>query len=59
MKQFLFHKVALFSFTLISLSMFSFTDPDIKNPKTNKIDSLMLVGNSFFYYNNSLHNQSW
>ena len=56
MKQFLFYKVALFSFTLISLSMFSFTDPDIKNPKTNKIDSLMLVGNSFFYYNNSLHN---
>ena len=25
-------------------------------PDTQKIDSLMFVGNSFFYYNNSLHN---
>ena len=56
MKQFLFHRVIFFSLILISVSMFSFADLDIKEPKTKKIDSLMLVGNSFFYYNNSLHN---
>ena len=56
MKQFLFHRVIFFSLIFISVSMFSFADLDIKEPKTKKIDSLMLVGNSFFYYNNSLHN---
>ena len=29
--------------------------PEIKTPKTQNIKSMMLVGNSFFYYNNSLH----
>ena len=56
MKQFLFRRVIFFSLILVSVSMFSFADLDIKKPKTKKIDSLMLVGNSFFYYNNSLHN---
>jgi len=30
--------------------------PNITSPTTTEIKSLMLVGNSFFYYNNSLHN---
>ena len=55
MKQFLFCRFIFLSI-LISTSIFSFADLDIKSPKTKKIDSLMLVGNSFFYYNNSLHN---
>ena len=29
---------------------------EVTAPYTQKIDSLMFVGNSFFYYNNSLHN---
>ena len=29
---------------------------EVTAPDTQKIDSLMFVGNSFFYYNNSLHN---
>ena len=29
---------------------------NIKAPQKDNIDSLMFVGNSFFYYNNSLHN---
>ena len=29
---------------------------NIKEVQTNKLDSVMFVGNSFFYYNNSLHN---
>jgi hypothetical protein len=29
---------------------------NIKEVQTNNLDSVMFVGNSFFYYNNSLHN---
>ena len=29
---------------------------NIKEVQTNNLDSVMSVGNSFFYYNNSLHN---
>tara|TARA_B100000767_G_scaffold14139_1_gene13578 strand:- start:960 stop:1760 length:801 start_codon:yes stop_codon:yes gene_type:complete len=29
---------------------------EVTYPYTQKIDSIMFVGNSFFYYNNSLHN---
>ena len=31
------------------------TEVEVIAPHTKKIDSLMFVGNSFFYYNNSLH----
>ena len=31
--------------------------PNIKSTKLNDIKSVMFVGHSFFYYNNSLHNQ--
>ena len=41
---------------LISFSVFSSSNLEIKSPVNGKIESLMLVGNSFFYYNNSLHN---
>jgi hypothetical protein len=41
---------------LIIFATFSNASLDIKTPKSEKISSLMLVGNSFFYYNNSLHN---
>ena len=30
--------------------------PNIKSTKLNDIKSVMFVGHSFFYYNNSLHN---
>ena len=30
--------------------------PNIKSIKSNDIKSVMFVGHSFFYYNNSLHN---
>ena len=30
--------------------------PNIKSTKSNDIKSVMFVGHSFFYYNNSLHN---
>ena len=30
--------------------------PNIKSTKSDDIKSLMFVGHSFFYYNNSLHN---
>ena len=30
--------------------------PNIKSIKSNEINSVMFVGHSFFYYNNSLHN---
>ena len=29
---------------------------EVTSPHSKKIDSLMFVGNSFFYYNNSIHN---
>ena len=30
--------------------------PNVKSKKSNEIKSIMFVGHSFFYYNNSLHN---
>ena len=42
---------------IIFLSPFAISeDINIKEVQTNELDSLMFVGNSFFYYNNSLHN---
>ena len=42
---------------IIFLSPFVISeDINIKEVQTNDLDSLMFVGNSFFYYNNSLHN---
>ena len=42
---------------IIFLSPFVISENiNIKQVQTNDLDSLMFVGNSFFYYNNSLHN---
>lgn len=42
---------------IILLSPFVLSENiNIKEVQTNKLDSVMFVGNSFFYYNNSLHN---
>ena len=42
---------------IILLSPLAFTENiNIKAPQTDNVYSLMFVGNSFFYYNNSLHN---
>ena len=42
---------------IIFLSPFVISeDINIKEVQTNDLDSLMFVGNTFFYYNNSLHN---
>ena len=42
---------------IIFLSPFVLSENiNIKEVQTNKLDSVMFVGNSFFYYNNSLHN---
>ena len=49
-------KAIKLSLALIIFATFSNASLDIKTPKSEKISSLMLVGNSFFYYNNSLHN---
>ena len=55
-RRFVSQKAAKLSLVLIIFATFSNASPDIKTPKSEKISSLMLVGNSFFYYNNSLHN---
>jgi len=52
-------KKILFSFFIFIASWSVLVDAaeiEVTAPKTKKIDSLMFVGNSFFYYNNSLHN---
>ena len=42
---------------IIFLSPFVLSENiNIKEVQTNNLDSVMFVGNSFFYYNNSLHN---
>ena len=42
---------------IILLSPFVLSENiNIKEVQTNNLDSVMFVGNSFFYYNNSLHN---
>ena len=55
-RRFVSQKAARLSLVLIIFATFSNASLDIKTPKSEKISSLMLVGNSFFYYNNSLHN---
>ena len=55
-KQFFFYKAIGLSLILISFSSLSSAKLDINSPVDGKVTSLMLVGNSFFYYNNSLHN---
>ena len=55
-RRFVSQKATKLSLVLIIFATFSNASPDIKTPKSEKISSLMLVGNSFFYYNNSLHN---
>ncbi len=55
-RRFVSHKATKLSLVLIIFATFSNASLDIKTPKSEKISSLMLVGNSFFYYNNSLHN---
>ena len=54
--RFVSQKATKLSLVLIIFATFSNASLDIKTPKSEKISSLMLVGNSFFYYNNSLHN---
>ena len=42
---------------IFAISVFSNDEiPNIKSTKSNDIKSVMFVGHSFFYYNNSLHN---
>ena len=55
-RKFVSQKATKLSLVLIIFATFSNASLDIKTPKSEKISSLMLVGNSFFYYNNSLHN---
>lgn len=55
-QRFVSQKATKLSLVLIIFATFSNASLDIKTPKSEKISSLMLVGNSFFYYNNSLHN---
>ena len=55
-KQFFFYKAIGLSLILISFPCLSSAKLDINSPVDGKVTSLMLVGNSFFYYNNSLHN---
>jgi hypothetical protein len=55
-RRFVYQKATKLSLVLIIFATFSNASLDIKTPKSEKISSLMLVGNSFFYYNNSLHN---
>ena len=55
-RRFVSQKTTKLSLVLIIFATFSNASLDIKTPKSEKISSLMLVGNSFFYYNNSLHN---
>ena len=55
-RRFVSLKATKLSLVLIIFATFSNASLDIKTPKSEKISSLMLVGNSFFYYNNSLHN---
>ena len=55
-RRFVSQKATKLSLVLIIFATFSNASLDIKTPKSEKISSLMLVGNSFFYYNNSLHN---
>lgn len=55
-RRFVSQKATKLSLALIIFATFSNASLDIKTPKSEKISSLMLVGNSFFYYNNSLHN---
>ncbi|MBD63231.1 MAG: hypothetical protein CMD68_04025 [Gammaproteobacteria bacterium] len=50
-KRLLFTLFALTSTLVFSKNLL----PEITTPRTKEIKSLMLVGNSFFYYNNSLH----
>ena len=44
--------LALLCFTA---PIFADLDPFVKSPRSENIESVMLVGNSFFYYNNSMH----
>ena len=44
--------LALLCFTA---PIFADLDPSVKSPRSENIQSVMLVGNSFFYYNNSMH----
>ena len=44
--------LALLCFTA---PIFADLDPSVKSPRSENIESVMLVGNSFFYYNNSMH----
>ena len=55
-RRFVSQKATKLLLVLIIFATFSNASLDIKTPKSEKISSLMLVGNSFFYYNNSLHN---
>ena len=55
-RRFFSQKATKLSLVLIIFATFSNASLNIKTPKSEKISSLMLVGNSFFYYNNSLHN---
>jgi hypothetical protein len=55
-RRFVSQKATKLSLVLIIFATFSNASLDIKTPTSEKISSLMLVGNSFFYYNNSLHN---
>ena len=55
-RRFVSQKATKLTLVLIIFATFSNASLDIKTPKSEKISSLMLVGNSFFYYNNSLHN---
>ena len=56
LRKFFSHKSIRLSLILISFSSLSSAKLDINSPVDGKVTSLMLVGNSFFYYNNSLHN---
>jgi len=49
--------IFLIFFFIASLpALIEAAEVEVTAPHTQKIDSLMFVGNSFFYYNNSLHN---
>ena len=51
------HLFTFFIFFIVSLpALIEASEVKVTAPHSKKIDSLMFVGNSFFYYNNSLHN---
>jgi hypothetical protein len=51
------HLITFFLIFIMSWSsLIEAEEVKVTVPHTEKIDSLMFVGNSFFYYNNSLHN---